>query len=889
MPRKEDDLDENMEDLENPAAAEPEDTEDGGAVVDLDEAEEGSEPNAADSGFYDNLAMTLDQAKLDKIANDLIEKVKFDEAARKKRDERYAEGIRRTGLSDDAPGGASFTGSSKVVHPMLSKAAIDFESRAMKEVFPAMGPAKSFIPGRVTKARLEKSERKARFFNWQLTHQIQEFRDELEQVLTQTSLAGAAYLRIVWNGRFKRPSCRSITEDRVLLPHACTSFYTAERITFLDDITEFEYRERVVSGLYLDVDLQAPSMVPEQSKTGEQMDKVSGKTSNQYNEDGLRRTYEINTYLDKVEKGQEGPLPFIVCIDEASHSVMSVIRNWEEIDEKQERMHWLIEWPFVPWEGATRLGFVQLIGGLSAGTTGSLRALLDSAHINNFPTAVKLKGAASGGQSKTLNPTEIVELDGGVGADDIRKLVMQLPYNPPSPVLYQLMGFLIGEADDVVRTTFDSMATDGSNPAQPVGTTMALIEQGLTVISNIMGRMHHSMAQTLRVLHRIDRMYIEEQEILDEAGELLIKRSDLEGPLDVIPVSDPSIPSDAHRFAQTQSILQRSTLLPQIYDLRKVEKMFLERMRVANPEDLLIPVPEPKEMNAANENAAMALGRPVTAFPEQDHLAHIQTLLDFVTSPMLGQLPIIAPTFLPRALDHLKEHMVMWYVTEVYRVTSEAVGKPLEKYMEIEDKDTKNEIERLIATASTDIVASAGKMFGKLPPIIQSAIQIVQQYQPQGQDPQTKSTEIMAQVQRERNQGDMQVRQKSIEQQGQLKQAELAQRNQEAQMRRQEKESEMQLRLVEGGKKSQDEMQLEAIRQRAEDKRAADKGMESAARLQHDQQALQQEAVLAQAQIESKERINTQDNTTAMEIASAEIESGEKVAVSKGTGLNPGS
>lgn len=816
----------------------------------------GDEMPPVDEGeFYDNLVFLVPEQILDSMASDFLEKIDRDKEARKRRDDQYAEGIRRTGLGQDAPGGGQFQGASKTVHPMLTTAAVEFNARTMKELFPPGGPCKTYLPGTVTKSRWEKAERLRRFYNWQLSSQISEFRPEHEKVLTQSSLGGVEYARYNWDTTLRRPVVCSVPLDKLVIPYAATSFYTAERITYIDDITEFEYNKRVREGIYRDVDGAPPSMAPKRSKPQEARDKVEGKEPDPFNQDGLRRTYEISTWLEDIEQytgtpGRAKVAPYLLYIDETSRKVLAIVRNWEEGDSKLERMHWIVEWGFVPWEGAYPIGLVHMIGSLSAAATGALRALLDSAHVNNFPTAARLKGAQVGGQSKQVQPTEIVEVDGGVGAEDIRKLMMPFPFNPPSATLYQLLQFLVEAGNDVVRTAFEKFSDN--NPNAPVGTTYAYIEQGLVVVSSIIGRMHQSMGMSLRVLHRINKMYVTDDEILDEVGELLAYRRDFLGPSDVIPVSDPATPSDAHRFAQVQSIVQRADMHPELYDTHKVEKLFLERMRVPDADSLLRSVPEPQEMNAANENAAACMGRPITAFPEQNHLAHLQTHMDFMQNPVLGMLPIIAPEFMPVMLGHLKEHIALWYVNRVYERLNHMMGKDVTEFMKIKNPAVKRELDANIAAVSQDIMKKDMQAFQRLPQVIQQAQAFLQQFQPQIQDPN-------AQVQAQRNQ----IQAKKNDEDAALKRQELAQRMEEANMK-----------VVEGRTKEQATTQRDTQKQEQENQRTAAKE--------------QGDTIRTQMKVESAERINDQDNMTALTIAKAEIESGEKVAASTGKDSTPG-
>ena len=812
-----------------------EDTEDGGAIVRF-----GPEEDLPDSEreFYSNLAEVLPESDMDAVAQDFLGLITKDKEARKKRDEQYEEGIRRTGLGDDAPGGAQFQGASRVVHPMLTEVCVDFSARAIKEIFPAEGPAKDYIIGDETADKVAKAQRKTRYLNWQMTQQMPEFRAELEQLLTQVPLGGAQYLKLSWDPNKRRPVPLFVGIDDIYLPYAATNFYSSERKTHVQYVTEIEYRQRVRSGMYRDVDLAPTTMDPDISKSEKANNKIEGRDDNAYDTDGLRTIFEVYAIADLEE--EYGLAPYIFSIDKVTGKVLSIYRNWEESDDTLQEMQWIIEFPFVPWRGAYPIGIPQMIGGLSAAATGALRALLDSAHIANFPGMLKLKGGREGGQSERIDPTEVKEIEGGAFSDDIRKIAMPLPFNQPSETLFRLLGFLIEAGKGVVRTTLEDIAENSAN--MPVGTQLARIEQGLTVFSAIHARLHDSMGRTLRVLHRINAMYLENDEVKNELGELIVKRSDFLGPMDIVPVSDPNIFSEAQRFAQVQAVSQRAMALPQIYDLRKVEERLLNQLRIPNAKDLLLPAPKPKEMNAINENVAASLGRPVSAFPEQDHLAHIQVHLDYLTSPVLGGSVLMSGTYIPIILNHLKEHIALWYATHVFEVASEAAGRDISEFQQTKDAQVKQSFDQLLAATSQRVVPNAGQAFGAIPQIVQQAMATMQQLQ-QGMGPQDPAVAAaMAEVQRKAQADQINA---------QTKQAQLQLDAQKAQAAAQSNQIKM-----------QQAAQREVLKQDRLDQRQ-------------------------RAELEVKLITNREDNQTAKEIAAAEVISGEKVGVSTGTGINP--
>ena len=798
---------------------EVEDTEDGGAIIRL----ENKEDEKRHLEHFANIVEEVDQSELAGAVVDLLEKIDRDKEAREKRDKLYEEGLRRTGLGDDAPGGAQFTGANKVVHPMLVEACVDFSARFMKEIFPPNGPVKSKIYGDPDKEKVERAERKAAFMNWQTTEQMPEFRSELEQLSTQLPLGGGQYMKFMWNPQHRRPQAEFVPIDDVYLPFAATNFYTAERKTHVQYITKMEYQKRVKAGMYIDVDLGYPDD-PEFSKATIANDKIEGRKSTSYNEDGLRTIFEVYTYFDF----DEGLSPYIISIDKSSGKALALYRNWEPDDDRRKELDWIVEFPFVPWRGAYPIGLTHMIGGLSGAATGALRALLDSAHIQNMPTLLKLKGGP-GGQTINLQPTEVVEMEGGALIDDVRKLAMPMPFNPPSPTLFQLLGFLVDAGKGVVQTSFEKLSDQ--NPNQPVGTTMALIEQGMVVFSSIHSRLHNAMARCFKILHRINSAYLTEEDIEAQIEGLDIDPSDFDGPLDVVPVSDPAIFSETQRFAQIQAIMQRAALAPQMYDARKVEELFLRTLKVP-ADEVLQPEPAKENMDPVSENVAAAMGRPVYVLPQQDHIAHIMTHMAFLKSPLFGSNPAIMKTFIYPMSIHLRDHLLNYYLVEAHSAVDLAQKQDL-------IPDEASDQVKVILQVQQFIEQQLGGLAQEIGGIDQAA----QQFAPQPPMPPDNSMQV-AQI-------GAQTQQMAIQQRAQSDQARLAMQAQVEQAKLQDKQQDR-----------AEKMQAEQMRQLAENERTA-------------------------ADLAVRERMNNADNETAKLLAAAEMATGERVAVSTGTGINP--
>ena len=804
-----------------------EDTEDGGAIIRL----ENEEQNKRSLEHFENIVEEVDPGLLKEAVNDLLEKVDRDKEAREKRDKLYEEGLRRTGLGDDAPGGAQFTGANKVVHPMLVEACVDFSARFMKEIFPPNGPVKSKIYGESSKEKVEKADRKATFMNWQTTEQMPEFRSELEQLSTQLPLGGGQYMKFMWNQQHRRPQSEFVPIDDVYLPFAATNFYTAERKTHVQYITKMEYERRVRAGMYIDVDLGYPDD-PEFSKASIANDKIEGRKTTSYNEDGLRTIFEIYTYLDF----DEGVSPYILSIDKSSGKALSLYRNWEPDDDQRKELDWIVEFPFVPWRGAYPIGLTHMIGGLSGAATGALRALLDSAHIQNMPTLLKLKGGP-GGQTINLQPTEVVEMEGGALIDDVRKLAMPMPFNPPSPVLYQLLGFLVEAGKGVVQTSFEKLSDQNAN--QPVGTTMALIEQGMVVFSSIHSRLHNSMAKCFKILHRLNSAYLTEEDVEAQESGIEISPADFDGPLDVVPVSNPSIFSEAQRFAQTQALMQRASVAPQLYNVRAVEEMFLRTLKVP-ADEVLMPEQKNENMDPVSENVAATMGSPIYVLPQQDHLAHIMTHLAFLKSPLFGGNPVIMKTLMFPMAIHLRDHLLNYYLSEAHEAVDQAQKQNLIPEQAAQQTQVILQVQQFIEQ-------QLGTFGQELVLIDQAA----QQFRPQPPMPPDSSMQI-AQL-------NAQMQGQALQQRAQVDQARIQLDQQKLQLQRQNDAA----KLTDQQQARAEKLQAEQFKQMAESQRTA-------------------------AEVAVRERMNTADNDTAKLLAAAEMATGEKVAVSTGTGINPG-
>jgi len=742
---------------------------DGSAIVDMpdlptEEQEDGSAIITLDDGpefnpeFYDNLADTIDSGELSQLVFRYLDLLESDKEARSLRDKQYEEGIKRTGLGNDAPGGATFMGASKVVHPAMAEGCVDFAARAIKEMFPPDGPVKTKILGKNDDMKQDSASRKAEYLNWQITEQIEEFRDEQEVLLTQLPMGGSQYFKLWFDEEKKRPCVEFVPIDRIILPFAATNFYTASRAAEIHEITQYEFDRRVRSGMYRDIGIVKATESLEMSGVQKANNKVEGKQF-ETNKDGLRKVYHIYTYLeledDKKTKGKSAP--YILMIDELDQEVLGLYRNWEEQDKTMTKLDWIVEFKFIPWRGAYAIGLPHLIGGLSAALTGSLRALLDSAHINNAATMLKLKGAKMSGQSQQIDVTQVVEIEGAPGVQDIKQIAMPMPFNPPSQVLFELLGWLDQATKGVLTTSEEKIADITSNA--PVGTTQALIEQGAAVFSSIHARLHSAQARVLKILCRLNRWHFDDMKKADVITDLDISRDDFAKNTDIVPVSDPHIFSETQRMAQNQAILALAEKHPDQFNMNTVLARVMKQMKIPNINELLKDTPSPEQRTSADENAAMIIGQPAYAYIQQDHIAHIQDHLQFSMNPFLGQSPFADPNYLNNVIEHLKQHMTLWYLNRANGYVEQSVGKPIANY---DDPNLTPEIDKLYTTSGAHVMLDTQQVFSQFAPAFQQLMQMAQQRNqppPLPPDAQVVKDTAMAETQRktQKDQQDVQI------------------------------------------------------------------------------------------------------------------------------------
>ena len=673
---------------------------------DLDEADE------ADTQFDSNLAAEIDQKELDSKSLSLIGNYNSDRAARSEWEERYKSGLKTLdpdgGLAEGEDERAT-RGLSVVIHPLIAEAATQFNARAIAELYPAGGPVKTTIIGEPDEETEDQARRVRDFMNHQITQDMPEYFPDLDQMLFHLPLIGQTFKKVWWDASLDRQCSQFIkAEDFIVAPES-KDLYTSPRYTHLIRIPKNDYNRYVAAGWYLPTEYDGD----EYDTSDDTSSDIEGVDTSD-NSDDVMNLLEMHVYesfegLDGVEDEEDEnlvALPYVITIDYDSEKIVSVRRNWREDDEKQKRRDWFVSYKFLPGLGFYGFGLYHIIGGLGKAATGSLRALLDSAAFANMQGGFKLKGRVSGGEID-INPGEFVDLDATV--DDVNKAIMPLPFKEPSSTLFQLLGY-IADIGQRFASTADLNVGD-VNPNAPVGSTVALIEQGSKSFSAIHKRLHYAQGQEFKLLAQLNAENLPESfEFSVSGASATINAADFDDRIDIVPVSDPNIFSTAQRIAQGQAILQMAGAAPQLHDLYEAYKRMYEAIRVPNIDEILKKPEEATRIDPVDENLSVLYGKAIRAFPEQDHDSHIAVHIQFMSDPSLAGNPG-AQALQPVLIAHIAEHVALLYRQRMQ--ASIGVALPdlpdlLDPKFKFDDIDP--EMDRIISQRAAQVVQASPKM-----------------------------------------------------------------------------------------------------------------------------------------------------------------------------------
>jgi len=654
-----------------------------------------------DDEFNKNLAEDMEDDLLDKLANDLIEDYSGDVSSRKDWLDTYVDGLDLLGLKLEDRS-EPWEGACNVYHPLLTETLVKFQAETMTETFPAAGPVKTQIIGKETEECKDAAARVQENMNYQLTEKMTEYRPEHERMLWGLGLAGNAFKKVYYDPSLERQVSMYVPAEDIVVPYGASDLETAERVTHVMRKTGNDLRKLQVGGFYRDIDLGEPTydLDDVEKKIAEKMG-FSATTDSRFKILEMHVDLDLEGYEDKDKKGKETgiALPYVVTIEKSTNTVLSIRRNYSQDDKtKQKRQHF-VHYGYVPGFGFYHFGLIHLIGAFAKSGTMILRQLVDAGTLSNLPGGFKSRGLRIKGDETPISPAEFRDVD--VPSGSIRDNILPLPYKEPSQVLNQLMNQIIDEGRRFASAA-DLKVSDMSANA-PVGTTLAILERTLKVMSAVQSRIHYAMRQEFKLLKGIIRDFTPpDYAYTPERGSRMAKQSDYDK-VEVIPVSDPNAATMSQKVVQYQAVMQLAQANPNIYDMVELNRQMLDVLGVKNAEKLIPQKDNMKPRNPISENMDILNGKPVKAFIYQDHEAHIRAHMAFIKDPkiaeMIGQSPNAQKIY--AAMEaHIAEHMAFLYRQKV----EEELGAPLPPPEEVLPEDVEVELSRLVAKAGEQLL-----------------------------------------------------------------------------------------------------------------------------------------------------------------------------------------
>lgn len=660
-----------------------------------------NEPDA-EGEFGENMAESLDEGTLASLAGDLLGHYEEDLQSRKEWIDTYVKGLKLLGIKIDERS-EPWEGACGVFHPMIMESAVKFQSETIMETFPAAGPVKTTIIGKETREKEDAALRVKEDMNYQLTEVMKEYRPEHERMLFSLCLAGNAFKKVYFDPTYKRQVSVFVAAEDIVVPYGATDLYSAPRVTHRMRKTKNEVRKLQVAGFYRDIDLGEPvKMLDEVEKQKATEQGFSATMDDRF------QLLEMGVDIDMAQYGVEDPyakdmqgvaVPYIVTIDKGTQNVMAIRRNWlEDDDAKQKRQHF-VHYGYIPGFGFYCFGLIHLIGGHATAATSLMRQLVDAGTLSNLPGGLKTRGLRIKGDDTPIAPAEFRDVD--VASGTLRDNILPLPYKEPSQVLVMLMDKIVADAQRFAATA-DMKVSDMSAQA-PVGTTLAILERMLKIMSAVQARIHYAMKQEFKLLKAIIRDHTDEEYSYEpDVGTRKAKKSDYDM-VDVIPVSDPNAATMSQKVVQYQAVMQLAKDAPQLYDLKQLHRQMIETLGIKNAAKLIPLDDDMKPVDPVTENMNILMGKPVKAFMHQDHEAHIQVHMAAIQDPkiagIMGQNPM-AQTIMAAAAAHITEHVAYQYRREIEK----QLGSPLPHPEEQLPDDMEVMLSQLTAQAAAKLL-----------------------------------------------------------------------------------------------------------------------------------------------------------------------------------------
>jgi hypothetical protein len=671
-----------------------------GLQIDMKKAE------ASDEDFDANLAEFMDENELSLIAADLSDAFEDDISSRKDWIQTYVDGLDLLGMKLEERT-EPWAGACGVTHPLLSEALVKFQSETIMETFPAAGPVKTKIIGKDTQEKKEAAERVQEDMNYRLTEEMPEFRPEHERMLWGLGLAGNAFKKVYFDPSFDRQMSIFVPAEDIVVPYGASSLKTAERVTHVMRKTENEVRKLQVDGFYRDIELGEPTNTLDEveKKIAEKLG-FRASVDSRYRLLEMHVDYDLPGYEDKDKKGEETgiALPYVITIDKASQKVLAIRRNWEPDDKRKQKRNHFVHYGYIPGFGFYCFGLIHLIGAFAKSGTSILRQLVDAGTLSNLPGGLKSRGLRIKGDDTPISPGEFRDVD--VPSGSIRDNILPLPYKEPSQVLAGLMNQIIDEGRRFASAA-DLQVSDMSANS-PVGTTLAILERTLKVMSAVQARIHYALHEELRLLKGIIRDYTPEEYSYEPSqGTRRAKQSDYDQ-VDVIPVSDPNAATMSQKVVQYQAALQLAQGAPQLYDLPLLHRQMLDVLGIKNYAKLVPMEDDIRPRDPVTENQNILKGKPVKAFFYQDHQAHIMvhqaTMQDPKIQSLLANNPQ-APALAAAMMAHINEHLGYEYRKQIEQVMGMQIpNTDDEDNDQVIPKEMEIEISRRAAQASQQLL-----------------------------------------------------------------------------------------------------------------------------------------------------------------------------------------
>ena len=624
---------------------------DGGVIVDLEGTSE-MKPEEDIEEWYSNIVDTLEDDQIAQIANDVVDSYTSDKDSRQEWESMFERGFDLLGLKIEEAS-EPFEGACTAVHPMLIESAVKFQSKAIQEMFPPNGPVKAHILGKSTPEREDQANRVQEFMNYQTTEQMPEYFDEFERMLFHLPLIGSAFKKVYYDATLKRPVSEFVPIDQFYVSYYASNLHKADRYTHVIYRSPVDLAKDIRAGIYRDVDLPEATN-PNPTSFSSKMDTILGLSPTADN-DPQYTLLEQHCYLEIEE---DYALPYIVTVEEQSQQILCIRRNYKKDDKNQEKVSHFVHYRFVPGFGFYGFGLMHFLGNLTMTATAAMRSLIDAGQFANLPGGFKAKGVRIVGDNEPISPGEFKEVE--ATGTDLNKAIISLPYKEPSQTLFQMLGFVTAAGQKFADST-EQIVSDAASYG-PVGTTMALLEASSKFFSAIHKRLHKSQRDEFKILARINYDYLPSEYPYEVPfAEKSVMKKDFDGRIDVIPVSDPNIPSNAHRMMIAQMALQMAQQSPPgMFNLEALNRTILNAANMPNLEDILPPKQQPQQMDPVSDIMAATKGIPIAAFAGQNHDAHLQTKMAYLQDPENGANPIMA-RLKPVLEANIQEHSVMKY------------------------------------------------------------------------------------------------------------------------------------------------------------------------------------------------------------------------------------